>query len=50
MTRLGEAAKVDSGATRTIAVVTMVFLPPTFLSVSLPWSATTADANRRSLA
>ncbi|ORY18334.1 hypothetical protein BCR34DRAFT_529167 [Clohesyomyces aquaticus] len=32
MTRLGEAAKVDSGDMRTIAVVTMAFLPPTFLS------------------
>ncbi|KAF2728201.1 hypothetical protein EJ04DRAFT_449835, partial [Polyplosphaeria fusca] len=32
MARLGEAAKVDSGAMRTIAVVTMAFLPPTFLS------------------
>ena len=36
MTGLGEAAKVDSGAMRTIAVVTMAFLPPTFLSASLP--------------
>ncbi|KAF2628863.1 hypothetical protein BU25DRAFT_409878 [Macroventuria anomochaeta] len=32
MTRLGEAARLDSGAMRTIAVVTMAFLPPTFLS------------------
>lgn len=34
MTGLGEAARKDSGAMRTIAVVTMAFLPPTFLSVS----------------
>lgn len=33
MTSLGEAAKLDSGAMRTIAVVTMAFLPPTFTSV-----------------
>lgn len=33
MTRLGESAKRDSGAMRTIAVVSMAFLPPTFLSV-----------------
>ena len=33
MTRLGEASKLDSGAMRAIAVVTMAFLPPTFLSV-----------------
>lgn len=33
MTGLGEAAKLDSGAMRTIAVVTMAFLPPTFISV-----------------
>ncbi|PSN59256.1 hypothetical protein BS50DRAFT_641131 [Corynespora cassiicola Philippines] len=32
MTGLGEATKLDSGAMRTIAVVTMAFLPPTFLS------------------
>ncbi|KAF2732009.1 hypothetical protein EJ04DRAFT_497713 [Polyplosphaeria fusca] len=32
MTKLGEAAKIDSGAMRTIAEVTMAFLPPTFLS------------------
>ncbi|OCK87250.1 uncharacterized protein K441DRAFT_671069 [Cenococcum geophilum 1.58] len=32
MTSLGEAAKIDNGAMRTIAVVTMAFLPPTFLS------------------
>ncbi|KAH6625585.1 hypothetical protein C7974DRAFT_414085 [Boeremia exigua] len=32
MTKLGEAAKRDSGAMRTVAVVTMAFLPPTFLS------------------
>ncbi|CAN9210873.1 unnamed protein product [Alternaria alternata] len=32
MTGLGEAARRDSSAMRTIAVVTMAFLPPTFLS------------------
>ncbi|KAF2474351.1 uncharacterized protein BDR25DRAFT_215887, partial [Lindgomyces ingoldianus] len=32
MTRLGEAAKMDSSAMRTISIVTMAFLPPTFLS------------------
>ncbi|KAF2820940.1 hypothetical protein CC86DRAFT_471078 [Ophiobolus disseminans] len=32
MTGLGEAARLDSGAMKTIAVVTMAFLPPTFLS------------------
>ncbi|KAF2624757.1 hypothetical protein BU25DRAFT_133630 [Macroventuria anomochaeta] len=32
MTGLGEAAKRDSGAVKTIAVVTMASLPPTFLS------------------
>ncbi|KAF2119059.1 hypothetical protein BDV96DRAFT_684663 [Lophiotrema nucula] len=32
MTGLGEAAKLDSGAMKTIAIVTMGFLPPTFLS------------------
>ncbi|KAF2443470.1 hypothetical protein P171DRAFT_432717 [Karstenula rhodostoma CBS 690.94] len=32
MTRLGEAARLDSGAMKTIALVTMAFLPPTFLS------------------
>ncbi|PSN59027.1 hypothetical protein BS50DRAFT_641288 [Corynespora cassiicola Philippines] len=32
MTGLGEASRLDSGAMRTIAVVTMAFLPPTFLS------------------
>jgi hypothetical protein len=36
MTGLGEAARRDSGAMRTIAVVTMAFLPPTFLSVCAP--------------
>ena len=36
MTRLGESAKRDSGAMRTIAVVSMAFLPPTFLSVRAP--------------
>jgi hypothetical protein len=36
MTELGEAARRDSGATRTIAVVTMAFLPPTFLSICAP--------------
>lgn len=34
MTAMGEAARLDSRAMRTIAVVTMAFLPPTFLSVS----------------
>lgn len=34
MRGLGEAAKRDSGAMRSIAVVTMAFLPGTFLSVS----------------
>jgi hypothetical protein len=33
MTELGNAARFDSRAMRTIAVVTMAFLPPTFLSV-----------------
>jgi hypothetical protein len=33
MTNLGRAARTDSGAMRSIAVVTMAFLPPTFLSV-----------------
>lgn len=33
MAGLGEAAKLDSGAMRTIAVVTTAFLPPTFISV-----------------
>ncbi|KAF3034656.1 hypothetical protein E8E12_000961 [Didymella heteroderae] len=32
MTELGNAARFDSRAMRTIAVVTMAFLPPTFLS------------------
>jgi hypothetical protein len=32
MTGLGEAARRDSGAMRTIAVVTMAFLPPTYLT------------------
>ncbi|KAH7356125.1 hypothetical protein BKA66DRAFT_473879 [Pyrenochaeta sp. MPI-SDFR-AT-0127] len=32
MASLGEAARLDSGDMRTIAVVTLVFLPPTFLS------------------
>jgi hypothetical protein len=36
MTGLGEAARLDSGAMKTIAVVTMAFLPPTFLSVRTP--------------
>lgn len=35
MKQLGAAAREDSGAMRTIAVVTMFFLPPTFLSVRL---------------
>ncbi|KAF2823660.1 hypothetical protein CC86DRAFT_408690 [Ophiobolus disseminans] len=38
MTALGEAAKRDSEAMRTIAVVTMAFLPPTFLSASFSTS------------
>lgn len=33
MTELGNGARSDSRAMRTIAVVTMAFLPPTFLSV-----------------
>lgn len=36
MKNLGEAAKLDSRALKTIAVVTMAFLPPTFLSVCIP--------------
>ncbi|KZM25137.1 metal ion transmembrane transporter [Ascochyta rabiei] len=32
MAGLGEAAKLDSGAMKTIAIVTMAFIPPTFLS------------------
>jgi len=28
---------LDSAALKMIAVVTMAFLPPTFLSVRLPW-------------
>ncbi|CAO2655074.1 Nn.00g118070.m01.CDS01 [Neocucurbitaria sp. VM-36] len=32
MTSIGEAARQDSGAMRTIAVLSMAFLPPTFLS------------------
>jgi hypothetical protein len=36
MTGLGEAARLDSGAMKTIAVVTMAFLPPTFLSTCIP--------------
>jgi hypothetical protein len=36
MKDLGEAAKLDSGALKTISVVTMAFLPPTFLSVRRP--------------
>jgi hypothetical protein len=35
MTRLGEAVRLNSGAIRAIVVVIMLFLPPTFLSVSL---------------
>lgn len=34
MADLGAAARQDSSAMKTIAVVTMAFLPPTFLSVS----------------
>lgn len=36
MTGLGHAARLDSGAMKTIAVVTMAFLPPTFLSARDP--------------
>jgi hypothetical protein len=36
MKDLGEAARLDSRALKSIAVVTMAFLPPTFLSVRLP--------------
>jgi hypothetical protein len=36
MKGLGEAARLDSGALKTIAVVTMAFLPPTFLAVPVP--------------
>lgn len=32
---LGEATRLDSAAMRTIAVVTMAFLPSTFIAVSL---------------
>jgi hypothetical protein len=35
MKDMGEAARVDSKALKTIAVVTLAFLPPTFLSVRL---------------
>ena len=45
MTGLGESARLDSGAMRTIAVVTMAFLAPTFLSVRLP-PPLLAHANR----
>ena len=34
MVRIGETAKVDTAAMKAIAVVTMTFLPATFLSVS----------------
>lgn len=34
MARLGQAAQSDSSAMRTIAVITVTFLPATFLSVS----------------
>jgi hypothetical protein len=37
MTGLGEAARIDSGAMRTIAVVTIAFLPLTFLSICAPY-------------
>jgi hypothetical protein len=43
MTGLGEAARLDSGAMRTIAVVTMAFLPPTFLSIRAPRYCTIFD-------
>jgi hypothetical protein len=36
MKSLGEAARLDSAALKMIAVVTMAFLPPTFLSVRHP--------------
>ena len=35
LVRMGEATQSDSTAMKTIAVVTMAFLPATFLSVSL---------------
>lgn len=41
MKELGVAATEDSSAMRTIAVVTMFFLPPTFISVGV------LDANGR---
>jgi hypothetical protein len=37
MRDLGEASRLDSGALKTIALVTMAFLPPTFLSVRRPY-------------
>jgi hypothetical protein len=43
MTGLEEAARRDSGAMRTIAVVTMAFLPPTFLSVCASHCCPTPD-------
>jgi hypothetical protein len=43
MTGLGEASRRDSGAMRTIAVVTMAFLPPTFLSICDPCYFTRFD-------
>jgi hypothetical protein len=43
MTGLGMAARLDSGAMRMIAVVTMAFLPPTFLSVCAPCYHTALD-------
>lgn len=47
MTGLGEAARLDSGAMKTIAVVTMAFLPPTFLSVRTPTVVTLHPADSR---
>ena len=39
MTGLGEAARLDSGAMKMIAIVTMAFLPPTFLSARTSFSS-----------
>jgi hypothetical protein len=47
MTGLGEAARLDSGAMKTIAVVTMAFLPPTFLSVRTPTVVTLHPADSK---
>jgi hypothetical protein len=43
MTGLRETARRDSGVMRTIAVVTMAFLPPTFLSIRAPRCCTTLN-------